>query len=88
MKTVLVLAVAITSMAAFAQQPKMTFEQQKEGASKFLTERMVELQKNIACVNTSKVQADLDACRAKMQKQREDADKKRAEALERIKASK
>lgn len=63
---------------------KPTFEQQKEGVIKFLTERMTELQKGIACVNASKVQADLDACRAKMEKMREEAEKKRKEARERF----
>lgn len=98
MKAIFVLALMMTSVSSFAQAPakappmvpleKQTFEQQKEGVTKFLTERMTELQKGIACVNASKVQADLDACRAKMQKVREEAEKKRAEALEKQKASK
>lgn len=69
--------------AAPAVPQRLSFEQQKEGMTKFLTERMTELQKGIACVNASKVQADLDACRAKMEQVREEAEKKRREAVER-----
>lgn len=87
MKSIIVIALTITSLSAFAQA-KITFEQQKEGVSKFLTERMTELQKGIACVNAAKVQAELDACRAKMEKQREESEKRRKEALEKLKASK
>lgn len=75
-----------TGAPAPGQKP--TFEQHKEGIIKFLTERMLELQQGIACVNASKVQADLDACRAKMEKLREEADKKRREAQERLKGNK